>query len=63
MLQDRNVWASVSKNDHYKVRELNDRLMMAERSFTDREGLPGRTWYKHLVSFFKSPASDLVVAN
>ncbi|XP_027070554.1 probable glutamate carboxypeptidase LAMP1 isoform X1 [Coffea arabica] len=49
VLQDRNVWASVSKNDHYKVRELNDRLMMAERAFTDREGLPGRTWYKHLI--------------
>lgn len=37
--------------DGQKVRELNDRLMMAERAFTDREGLPGRWWYKHLVSF------------
>lgn len=33
-----------------KLRELNDRLMMAERAFTDRDGLPGRSWYKHLVS-------------
>lgn len=32
-----------------KVRELNDRLMMAERAFTDREGLTGRWWYKHMV--------------
>lgn len=34
-----------------KARELNDRLMMAERSFTDRDGLFERSWYKHLVSF------------
>ncbi|CAN6993305.1 unnamed protein product [Brassica oleracea var. botrytis] len=32
-----------------KARELNDRLMMAERALTDRDGLSGRTWYKHLV--------------
>ncbi|CAN6863774.1 unnamed protein product [Brassica oleracea] len=32
-----------------RVRELNDRLMMAERALTDRDGLSGRTWYKHLV--------------
>ncbi|CAH2079294.1 unnamed protein product [Thlaspi arvense] len=32
-----------------KVRELNDRLMMAERALTDRDGLPERTWFKHLV--------------
>ncbi|VVB17087.1 unnamed protein product [Arabis nemorensis] len=32
-----------------KVRELNDRLMMAERALTDRDGLSGRQWYKHLV--------------
>ncbi|KAL0729683.1 hypothetical protein Bca4012_025776 [Brassica carinata] len=32
-----------------KVRELNDRLMMAERALTDRDGLSGRPWYKHLV--------------
>ncbi|XP_040873711.1 probable glutamate carboxypeptidase LAMP1 [Glycine max] len=27
------------KKDHLRVRELNDRLMMAERAFTDRDGL------------------------
>ncbi|WOL11093.1 putative glutamate carboxypeptidase 2 isoform X1 [Canna indica] len=35
--------------DLRKVRELNDMLMMAERAFTDREGLPQRQWYKHLI--------------
>ena len=39
------------RNNHVKVRELNDRLMMAERAFTDRDGLLRRPWYKHLVSF------------
>ncbi|RDX90937.1 putative glutamate carboxypeptidase LAMP1, partial [Mucuna pruriens] len=37
------------KKDHLKVRELNDRLMMAERAFTDRDGLFGMSWYKHLI--------------
>ncbi|PHU09893.1 hypothetical protein BC332_21753 [Capsicum chinense] len=32
-----------------EVRELNDRLIMTERAFTDRDGLPSRTWYKHLI--------------
>ncbi|XP_010493051.1 PREDICTED: probable glutamate carboxypeptidase 2 isoform X1 [Camelina sativa] len=32
-----------------KVREINDRLMMAERAMTDRDGLSERPWYKHLV--------------
>ncbi|KAL3532545.1 hypothetical protein ACH5RR_006066 [Cinchona calisaya] len=49
VLQDRKGWASAWKNDKLKVRELNDRLMMAERGFTDREGLSGRPWYKHLI--------------
>ncbi|KAL7137574.1 hypothetical protein ABFS83_10G101800 [Erythranthe nasuta] len=41
-------WKSMWKDGH-KIRELNDRLMMAERAFTDREGLSGRSWYKHLI--------------
>ncbi|XP_018733088.1 probable glutamate carboxypeptidase LAMP1 [Eucalyptus grandis] len=32
-----------------RVRELNDRLMMAERAFADPDGLFGRSWYKHLI--------------
>lgn len=39
----------VRKEYRIKVRELNDRLMMAERAFTDRDGLSSRPWYKHLV--------------
>ncbi|KAH6817148.1 Peptidase M28 family protein [Perilla frutescens var. frutescens] len=41
-------WTAMWK-DGQKVRELNDRLMMAERAFTDSEGLKGRGWYKHLI--------------
>ncbi|KAF6169873.1 hypothetical protein GIB67_034265 [Kingdonia uniflora] len=32
-----------------KRRSLNDRLMLAERAFTDADGLQGRSWFKHLV--------------
>lgn len=38
-----------SRKNPSKVRELNDRLMMAERAFTDRDGLSEREWYKHLI--------------
>ncbi|KAG6428640.1 hypothetical protein SASPL_112893 [Salvia splendens] len=41
-------WTSMWK-DGQKVREVKERLMMAERAFTDREGLKGRSWYKHLI--------------
>ncbi|KAG6431736.1 hypothetical protein SASPL_109819 [Salvia splendens] len=41
-------WTTMWK-DGQKVREVNDRLMMAERAFTDREGLKGGSWYKHLI--------------
>ncbi|KAL1547696.1 Lysosome-associated membrane glycoprotein 1 [Salvia divinorum] len=41
-------WTTMWK-DGQKVREVNDRLMMAERAFTDREGLKERSWYKHLI--------------
>lgn len=33
----------------YRRRELNDRLLRAERAFLDSEGIPGASWYKHLV--------------
>ncbi|XP_022731511.1 probable glutamate carboxypeptidase LAMP1 [Durio zibethinus] len=42
-------WPSMWRNKHVKVRELNDRLMMAERAFTDHDGLLRRPWYKHLI--------------
>uniref|UniRef100_A0A161Y292 Transferrin receptor-like dimerisation domain-containing protein n=1 Tax=Daucus carota subsp. sativus TaxID=79200 RepID=A0A161Y292_DAUCS len=41
-------WASMWGTKPRQVRELNDRLMMAERAFMDRDGLLGRQWYKHL---------------
>ncbi|KAI3892430.1 hypothetical protein MKX03_012648 [Papaver bracteatum] len=49
VLKDRKNWTTLWGSDHLKARELNDRLMMAERAFTDRDGLPGRSWYKHLI--------------
>lgn len=45
-------WIPNWRTDSLKVRELNDRLMMAERAFTDPDGLFQRTWYKHLVSIY-----------
>ncbi|XP_060668475.1 probable glutamate carboxypeptidase LAMP1 isoform X3 [Ziziphus jujuba] len=48
-IKENEGWRSVWQKDHLKVREVNDRLMMAERAFTDRDGLSGRSWYKHLV--------------
>ena len=33
-----------------KRRELNDRMMLAERGFLDSEGIKGKEWFKHLVS-------------
>ncbi|XLR61798.1 hypothetical protein S83_012470, partial [Arachis hypogaea] len=36
------------KEYQMKVRDVNDRLMMAECAFTDRDGLLGMTWHKHL---------------
>ncbi|CAI0426201.1 unnamed protein product, partial [Linum tenue] len=41
--------ASPRKKDFARARAINDRLMMAERAFTDPDGLSGRPWYKHLV--------------
>ncbi|KAL0714416.1 hypothetical protein Bca4012_021395 [Brassica carinata] len=41
-----------SKNDvaaAVRRRELNDRMMLAERGFLDSEGIKGKEWFKHLV--------------
>lgn len=32
-----------------KVEKANERLTQFERAFIDPEGLPGRTWFKHVV--------------
>ena len=39
-------------DEHARIRRrvLNDRLLLAERSFLQAEGLKGRGWFKHLVS-------------
>uniref|UniRef100_A0A0E0JIH0 Transferrin receptor-like dimerisation domain-containing protein n=1 Tax=Oryza punctata TaxID=4537 RepID=A0A0E0JIH0_ORYPU len=37
------------RKDSMKIRTLNDRLMQAERAFTNREGLFKQEWFKHLV--------------
>ncbi|XP_050216841.1 probable glutamate carboxypeptidase LAMP1 [Mercurialis annua] len=47
-IEENRGWLPILK-DHIRVRELNDRLMMAERAFTDPDGLSDRTWNKHLV--------------
>lgn len=39
------------------VRDVNDRLMMAERALTNREGLLQKEWYKHLVCSSEPPCS------
>lgn len=43
------IKAVEAKRSRASVRELNDRLIMTERAFTDRDGLSSRTWYKHLI--------------
>ncbi|KAG8077876.1 hypothetical protein GUJ93_ZPchr0007g4738 [Zizania palustris] len=42
------IWP-FSRTNPLKVRDLNERLLMTERAFTEREGLSGRPWYKHLI--------------
>lgn len=54
-IKESKPWSFARKDYHTKVKEVNDRLMMAERAFTDPDGLFHRKWYKHLViSFFSS---------
>ncbi|XP_076933017.1 putative glutamate carboxypeptidase LAMP1 [Bidens hawaiensis] len=48
-MREKKGWAFMWKNQPWKLREINDRLMMAERALTDRDGLPGRPWNKHLI--------------
>nr|XP_043628985.1 probable glutamate carboxypeptidase LAMP1 [Erigeron canadensis] len=48
-IKDKKSWVFMWKKQPWKLREINDRLMMAERALTDKEGLSGRPWYKHLI--------------
>ncbi|CAN6456802.1 unnamed protein product [Victoria cruziana] len=46
----RDGWFSKwTKKQTLLVRDLNDRLMMAERAFTDADGHFKRPWHKHLI--------------
>ncbi|KAJ3672942.1 hypothetical protein LUZ60_006316 [Juncus effusus] len=46
---ERKFWGLKLRKNQGKIRDLNDRLIMAERAFTDQDGLSGRKWYKHLI--------------
>ncbi|EEF48163.1 dipeptidase, putative [Ricinus communis] len=48
-IEESKGWGSIFKKDHLRVRELNDRLVIAERAFTDQDGLSRRRWNKHLI--------------
>ncbi|EPS58906.1 hypothetical protein M569_15905, partial [Genlisea aurea] len=39
----------LTKRRASRARDVNDRLMVAERAFADRDGLRARPWRKHLV--------------
>jgi hypothetical protein len=52
---------SADNADPAQVRDLNDRLTLAERALCAREGLRDRSWFKHLVyapGFFNSYGTD-----
>src|SRR5947207_15374005 len=38
-----------STTDDARTRALSRALMQAERALTDRAGIPGRPWYRHLI--------------
>lgn len=59
-MKEREGWASIWNKDPLKVRELNDRQMMTERAFTDREGLSRKSWYKHLVCLSQPTYESLI---
>ncbi|KAJ4821253.1 Transferrin receptor protein 2 [Rhynchospora pubera] len=46
---EKKFWGIPLRKDQSKLRELNDRLIMAERAFIDGQGLSGREWHKHLI--------------
>eukprot|EP00271_Cylindrocystis_brebissonii_P003470 TRINITY_DN1444_c4_g1_i1.p1 TRINITY_DN1444_c4_g1~~TRINITY_DN1444_c4_g1_i1.p1 ORF type:complete len:786 (+),score=134.53 TRINITY_DN1444_c4_g1_i1:63-2360(+) len=46
-LQDRK--GGVDLPTERRLRDVNDRLMLAERAFVSGDGLPGRPWYRHLI--------------
>ena len=47
--QDRERLSQPGNTDTVAQRDLNDRLVLAERALCTREGLRDRPWFKHLV--------------
>ncbi|MGH9310406.1 MAG: M28 family metallopeptidase [Vicinamibacterales bacterium] len=47
-LEDRRTRA-LHAGDRQGLEQVNQRLLTFERAFLDPEGLPGRTWYRHLI--------------
>ncbi|CAM0882797.1 unnamed protein product [Alopecurus aequalis] len=45
----RDLTSKQLSKDSMKIRGLNDRLMQAERAFTNREGIFKQEWYKHMI--------------
>ncbi|XP_071818630.1 N-acetylated-alpha-linked acidic dipeptidase 2-like isoform X2 [Apostichopus japonicus] len=45
----REIVPSVDKNDPLAVRAINDRIMLLERAFLDRNGLPGQPTERHTI--------------
>ena len=41
--------AALAQANQGDIMTLNTRLLAAERAFLDREGIPGRPWYRHQV--------------
>src|SRR3954447_22320747 len=41
--------ATLDQQQEESLRELNAKLMQSERTLTSEDGLPGRSWYKHLL--------------
>lgn len=52
----REIVPSVDKNDPLAVRAVNDRIMLLERAFLDRNGLPGQPTERHTI--FAYPKSQ-----
>ena len=52
------VNANNLSDDQLKV--LNDRLMLTERQFLSKEGLPKRPYYKHVV---QAPGKIIIIYN
>jgi len=53
--QDRERLSQPGNTETVAQRDLNDRLVLAERALCTREGLRDRPWFKHLVTLHITP--------